>query len=156
MLSIRPTAVADLAVVTALEDEPDTAEWLCETGPAWHERALQDPDQEHLVAEYDGGTAGFMVLAGLRRSDGVLELRRIVAAPAVRRTGVGRAMLKAAVACAIDVHDARRVWLDVKTQNVRARTLYESEGFVPTRTITEAIAEADGTTSDLLVMTREA
>jgi hypothetical protein len=44
----------------------------------------------------------------------------------------------------------------VKPHNVRARRLYESEGFVLTRTIAGALTEPDGTTTHLLVMTRDA
>jgi diamine N-acetyltransferase len=73
-VSIRPGTAADLAGGAALETGPDTARWLGETGLAWHERALADPDQEHLVAEEDGHLAGFAVLAGLRDGGPAIEL----------------------------------------------------------------------------------
>jgi ribosomal protein S18 acetylase RimI-like enzyme len=155
MPTIRPTRTEDLDRVVALEAAADTVEWLCETGRAWHERALADRDQEHLVVEYDGAVIGFGVLAGLRTCDGVIELRRMAVDPAHRGSGTGRALLRAAIGRALDRHGAHRVWLDVKVHNERARLLYESEGFVPTETQAGAVAEPDGTTSDLLVMVRQ-
>jgi diamine N-acetyltransferase len=155
VLTLRPTTPDDLDRVVSLEATADTVEWLCDTGRAWHERALSDPDQEHLVAEEDGVVVGFGVLVGLRTGDGAIELRRMAVDPAVRGRGQGRALLRAAIDRAHDRHDARRVWLDVKAHNRRARALYESEGFAPTETIADAVTEADGTTSDLVVMVLE-
>jgi diamine N-acetyltransferase len=154
MLMIRPTRADDLTRIAVLEAAPDTPQWLGETGFAWHERALTDPDQEHLVAESGGAPAAFVILAGLRGSDGAIELRRMVVGPDFRGAGQGRALLKAALARAHDHHGASRVWLDVKAENVRARALYESERFVLTQTLADAVTEADGTTTDLLVMAR--
>jgi ribosomal protein S18 acetylase RimI-like enzyme len=154
MLSIRPGTAGDLAQVAVLEIGPDTAMWLGETGLAWHERALADPDQEHLVADDDGRLAGFVLLAGLAGGGHAVELRRMAVDPARRGAGLGRLLLRAALARARDEHGARRVWLDVKAHNLRARALYESEGFTLTDTPAAEMVEADGTTSELVVMAR--
>lgn len=45
------------------------------------------------------------------------------------------------------------VWLDVKAGNSRAMALYASEGFAPTGVQHAAVAEPDGTLSDLVIMT---
>jgi ribosomal protein S18 acetylase RimI-like enzyme len=151
MIIVRPGTAADIDAVAALEATPDTAGWLGETGRSWHLRILADPDAEHLVAAgpptgsaigpatvspagQDGAIAGFSVLAGLRRRDRVIELRRMVIAGDRRGAGLGRRLLRATVARAYDQHAARRVWLDVKDDNLRAQTLYQSEGFVVERT----------------------
>jgi ribosomal protein S18 acetylase RimI-like enzyme len=139
MIIIRPGTAADIDGVVALEAGPDTAGWLGETGRSWHLRVLTDPHAEHLVATgqatgQDSDIAGFAVLAGLHRPDQVIELRRMVIAAERRGTGLGRRLLRAAVARAYEHHAARRVWLDVKDDNVRAQALYESEGFVVDRT----------------------
>jgi GNAT superfamily N-acetyltransferase len=155
MLTLRATATADLPHLAGWEAGPDTAMWLGETGHAWHERALAEPDQQHLIAEDTGTLAGFAVLAGIRTGDGAIELRRMVISPAFRGTGRGRELLRAVLARARCQHHAARVWLDVKARNRRARRLYETEGFTLTRTIPGAVTEPDGTTTDLLVMTHE-
>lgn len=126
MLTLRPTAVRDLPTIQAWEADPDTAVWLGETGRSWHERALVEPAQDHVVAEDRGTPVGFAVLVGPR--DGEVELRRLVVAPTHRGGGRGRALLRAA----IDRAGADSVWLDVKPGNTRARALYETEGFVVT------------------------
>lgn len=141
--------------MTGWEADTDTARWLGETGRSWHERALADPDQHHLVAEDAGTAAGFVVMAGVRDGGSSIELRRMVISPAVRGTGRGRELLRAALAHAAREHRAAQVWLDVKAHNLRARGLYESEGFTLARTITGGAPGEDGTAADLLVMTRE-
>jgi ribosomal protein S18 acetylase RimI-like enzyme len=153
MLTVRPTALDDVPRVVALETMPDTREWLCETGLAWHEKALADPAQDHLLAVEGSTIVGFVVLADVHNADRVIEIRRLVVDPASRGKGHGRSLLRAAVERAYEHHHARRVWLDVKAHNHRARALYESEGFAVSRTIRHAVREQDGTMSDLVVMT---
>lgn len=129
-LGVRLTRRADLETAVRYETHPGAAGWLGVKGLAWHHRALADPDQEHLLAEVAGEPAGFVVLAGLREGRGVVELRRIVLGPTFQGRGLGRLLFRAAVSRAHGRHGARRVWLDVKPGNTRARALYTSEGFV--------------------------
>jgi ribosomal protein S18 acetylase RimI-like enzyme len=100
----------------------------------------------HLVAELDGTVVGFGVIAGLGTFDGVVELRRMVIDPVHRGRGLGRSLLRSMTRRAYAA-GARRVWLDVKPDNERARSLYESEDFVPTETIADA-----ETTDELIVL----
>ncbi|RKN11977.1 GNAT family N-acetyltransferase [Streptomyces radicis] len=67
-LHLRPTTAADLPRLTEWESALHTAVFLGEIGAAWHERALADPRQGHLVAERDGEPFAFAVLAGLGRA----------------------------------------------------------------------------------------
>jgi diamine N-acetyltransferase len=152
MLTIRPGRRADLAGVVALETAADTAMWLGETGLAWHERTLADPGQELLVAEDGGRLAGFAVLVGLGHAGQTIELRRMAVDPTMRGAGLGRGLLRAAVARARDEHAAHRVSLDVKAHNRRAIALYESEGFTLVTGPPKTMTEPDGSTSELLVM----
>lgn len=152
MLTLRPTTAADLQSVAGWEAEPGTAVWLGETGREWHARALDDPGQEHLIGSADGVPVGFAVLAGVGEGEAI-ELRRMVVATAHRGAGHGRALLTAVLAQAYHRHGAGRVWLDVKPGNARARALYASAGFTVIETRAGAIAELDGTRSDLIVMT---
>jgi diamine N-acetyltransferase len=154
MLTLRPSTAADLDDLVGWEAEPDTALWLGETGRAWHDRALADLDQDHLIALEAAAPVGFAVLAGLIGGQR-LELRRMLLRPAHRGTGRGRALLTAALAWAYQHCGAQEVWLDVKAHNHRARALYESVGFTVTTTLTGAITEADGSSSDLVVMTHQ-
>jgi diamine N-acetyltransferase len=154
MLALRPSTEDDLRNLTGWEAEPDTALWLGETGAAWHARALADPDQDHLIALEGAAPVGFAVLAGLSGGKH-LELRRMLLRPAHRGAGRGRGLLKAALEWAYQHRGAEGVWLDVKAHNHRARALYESTGFAVTRILNGAITEADGSRSDLIVMTHQ-
>ncbi|MGH3655713.1 MAG: GNAT family N-acetyltransferase [Micromonosporaceae bacterium] len=89
-MTIRLTTAADLVDVVALEAAADTSIWLGETGLAWHQRALADPDQKHLVMDNGDGLTGFVVLAGIPDNASVIELRRMVVDPAARGAGHGR------------------------------------------------------------------
>lgn len=152
---LRPTAEADLDSVVALEASPDTSRWLAETGRGWHTRVLSDPDQEHLVATVGSGVVvGFVVLAGVHDPSRVVELRRMVIGAEHRGIGLGRELLRRAVAHAHETLGARGIWLDVKPTNRRAIALYRSEGFGQQRTIPGALVAPDGTLSDLIVMSR--
>jgi diamine N-acetyltransferase len=95
------------------------------------------------------------VLVGRRSGAGVVELRRMAMSSAHRGGGLGRALLRELVGRARDHFGARRVWLDVKAHNTRARRLYETESFVRYETRVGVIAEPDGSTSDLVLMRRE-
>jgi ribosomal protein S18 acetylase RimI-like enzyme len=89
-------------------------------------------------------------MAGLRTGGGRIELRRIVLAHEHRGRGLGRALLRGAVAHAWQRYAAHSVWLDVKPGNHRARALYTSEGFRPSGTVPDP--QEPG--ADLLLMTR--
>jgi len=151
---VRPTTTADLDQVVAMEAHAESAPWLGDIGRGWHDRSLADPGQEHLVAEEaakPGVLVGFVVLAGL--AEPVVELRRLVVSPEHRGHGRGRALLRAALARAHERHGARRVWLDVKPENVRARALYESEGFRTEQALADPPGQDDAATK-LIIMGR--
>lgn len=154
MLTLALATIDDLPDLIAWESDPDTSLWLAETGEAWHLRAMVDHDQESVLAHDAGTRVGFAVLAGLEVRDS-LELRRMVVAPAHRGKGWGRELLHTVVGWAYGHHSARTVWLDVKSHNHRARSLYESAGFVWRETRVNAITEPDGSTSDLLIMVHQ-
>jgi diamine N-acetyltransferase len=127
---LRPTTPADLGWVLAAEHHPDNAPFVTQWTRDQHGAALDDPDTRHLVIERaaDGRAVGYVILAGLLgRGDGI-ELRRIVVTEKGR--GHGRATLRLIKRMAlVDLH-AHRLWLDVRTNNPKAKHLYEEEGFV--------------------------
>jgi [ribosomal protein S18]-alanine N-acetyltransferase len=96
------------------------------------------------IAEQDGRRAGFLILVTDLPDDISQEPQAFVAYVAVvrelRREGIGRALIQAALA-----EGQRRklphVSLMVSADNAIARSLYESEGFLPERILmTRAIA----------------
>ncbi|MCT7355693.1 GNAT family N-acetyltransferase [Streptomyces sp. 15-116A] len=87
---------------------------------------------DHLVAEYDGRLVGYVRLGfptPLASNAHVRQIRGLAVAEEVRGKGVGRALVRAAVADARE-RGFRRITLRVLGHNTPARALYESEGFV--------------------------
>jgi len=129
-LEFRLGEPRDLSALADMEAAEDTARYLTVTGLAWHEKAFEDPDQEHTVAEVGAAPVGYALLAGLaspEEPDRAIEIRRMVLRPEWRGNGRGRAVLQAAVTRADRAHKAGRVWLRVKPQNTRGRKLFLSE-----------------------------
>jgi ribosomal protein S18 acetylase RimI-like enzyme len=150
-LQFRRTRREDIGLIRAAESDGDTARWLGDTDEAWHHRALDDPDQEHLLILDGRVPVGFLVLAGFTGRHGSVEIRRVVVFKAHRRRGVGRRAMQLATTRAIAA-GAHRVWLDVKQHNRGARALYSGLGFVEEGTLRDAWKEPDGTYSSLVVM----
>lgn len=145
---LRQTAEADLAFVRALERDPDVAAWVRGWSEQRHRAAIADPDQEHLllVAGGEGGeeerALGYLLLAGLRDEDHSVELRRIVVAE--RGRGSGRAGLELVQRHAFGELGARRLWLDLRVDNARARRAAAAVGFLPEGVLRDALKTADG------------
>lgn len=127
---LRRTRRSDLATVVDFEEALGTRQFLGQGGREWHERVLTDPDMEHwvLVDRLDRVLA-FGILAGLSRPD-VVEIRRMVVAPEARGQGVGRILLRHLLQEALVGPQVHHVWLDVSSDNTRARSLYRTFGFV--------------------------
>jgi ribosomal protein S18 acetylase RimI-like enzyme len=149
-LMSRGIRAADLDLIAEWEADPDTRPWLGDTGRSWHERAIGDPTQFPMFTTDGVEPVGFTVFG--RMDDDEVELRRMVVVPQRRGLGLGRRLLQAMLIFALDAHGSDAVWLDVKRDNVRARDLYESEGFEVIRSLGDEHPNADGTSSDLVHM----
>lgn len=133
--NVEHTTVGDIDRILRLESATEDAEWLAPTGRNWHEAALADPNQEHLLLLEDGRLAGYAVLVGVQ-TGGDIELRRMVIDPARRGRGLGRIFMRYIVDYVQKTYACRGMWMDMKCHNARARKLYASEGFssfVPAR-----------------------
>ena len=127
-LRLRRARPADLAYIHRLEHDPRNAPYINPWTRRQHLEALKDRDTRLLVAEAGGSRVGFVFLRGLKRPDRIVEFKRIVIEGKGR--GFGRAALRLLQDLAFGRFRARRLWLDVKGFNTRARELYRSEGFV--------------------------
>ena len=92
---------------------------------------------------------GFLILIGCKSPHQSLELKRMVVRDKGR--GFGRAALRVAKKVAFDDLGAHRFWLDVRTNNPRAKALYDGEGFVVEGVLREAVRSGGGRES-LVVM----
>ena len=90
-------------------------------------RECLDAGLDFLVAERDGRVVGYVV--AVRAADEA-EILNLCVAPAARRAGTGRALVRAILE-RVAAHGARAAYLEVRDSNRAARRLYEGEGFAP-------------------------
>jgi diamine N-acetyltransferase len=148
---LRPTMQSDLDFVLTLEHDPENLPYITPWERTQHEAAIRFPDFRHFIVEAGPGleAAGFLILIGCRSQNQSLELKRMVVQS--KGQGFGRAALRVAKKIAFDDLGAHRFWLDVKRRNLRAKALYDSEGFVQEGELREAVRVQDGFES-LVVM----
>jgi diamine N-acetyltransferase len=138
-IRLRPTLASDIAYVLSLEQDEANLPFITPWERTQHEASIRFPDMRHFIVE--GGQAleavGFLILIGCRNPHQSIELKRMVIA--AKGQGMGRAALRVAKKVAFDDLGAHRFWLDVKSRNLRAKALYDSEGFVLEGTLREAV-----------------
>ena len=136
---LRPTMSSDIDYVLSLEQDPENLPFITPWEKTQHEAAIRFPDFRHFIVEAGAGfdAAGFAILIGCRSPHQSLELKRMVVQ--AKGQGTGRAALRVLKRIAFDDLGAHRLWLDVKSLNTRARSLYASEGFEVEGTLREAV-----------------
>lgn len=116
MISIFPMTKEDLEKVALAEKEIFSDPWSIPslTGQ------IDSPFDQSLVAFWDGIFCGYLIATDLA---GEGEVLRIATLPDHRKKGIGKKMLS---------HFSKpreRVFLEVRSRNLPARSLYESLGF---------------------------
>jgi RimJ/RimL family protein N-acetyltransferase len=141
---LRPTMQSDLDYVLSLERDAVNLPFITPWERVQHEGAIRFPDFRHFIIEGGSGLdpVGFLILIGCRSQHHALELKRMVVQ--AKRQGYGRAALRVAKRVAFDDLGAHRLWLDVKSRNVGAKALYDSEGFVLEGRLRESVRVGDG------------
>ncbi len=127
MIRLRSAQESDLDYILAQESRPDYGTFIFRWGRARHLKNLQNPDQRTLIAERDGTVVGYVILAGARSEHRAVELVRILVDNPGQ--GLGKVVLRAAMGFVFDKLGAHRLWLDVFTDNERARRAYRAVGF---------------------------
>ena len=122
-IHIHPIRPEDAPALTAiLQEAPETVNWLPEV-PATPPVATTSG--AILVAEREGETVGFVMVRHVADES---EIHNIVVRRSDRRSGVGAALLAAALTNARQ-HGATRVFLEVRESNAAAIAFYRSQGF---------------------------
>ena len=143
-IRLRPTMQSDIDFVLTLESDPENLPFITPWERTQHEAAIRFPDFRHFVVEAgpDLDAAGFIILIGCRSQNQSLELKRMVIQH--KGPGFGRAALRVVKKVAVDDLRAHRLWLDVKKRNTRAKSLYDSEGFVVEGELRESVRVQGG------------
>jgi ribosomal-protein-alanine N-acetyltransferase len=89
-------------------------------------RELESKHNHYVAARADGALVGYAGISRLgRKPPYEYEIHTIGVDPLFQGEGIGRAMLEAL----LDIADGGAIFLEVRTDNVAAITLYESVGF---------------------------
>ena len=152
-IRLRPTMLSDLDFVLSVEQHPDNLPFITPWERIQHEGAVRFPDFRHFIVESGQGfhASGFVILQGCRNPHHSVELKRLVLLPEAQGAGLGRSCLRLLAEMAFRDLRAHRFWLDVKALNVRAQSLYRSEGFVEEGRLRESVRTADGYDSLILM-----
>lgn len=143
---------SDLSWILAAEAQALADGYVEGWDEAKYRRALVDPGTAVRMIREPGRAepVGYAILRGLDDSaNRCIELKRFVVVASGR--GLGRAAFRSLVRQAFDELGAHRFWLDVFTDNARARHLYRSEGLVEEGVMRECVARADGRASLVLM-----
>ncbi len=120
----RPMRAADLPAVMEVAAESMLQPW---SEAVWRQE-LASPLGLYLVLEEGDTISGFV---GVKRVTDEAHVMTLAVRPDLRRRGLGRALVRAALA-APALAGARRLHLEVRPSNADARALYASLGFVET------------------------
>jgi len=144
---------SDLDFVLSIEQDPLNLPFITPWERTQHEGAIRFPDSRHFIIEAGEAyaSAGFVILQGCRNPNRSLELKRMVLSPDQQGRGVGRQCLRLLAQMAFRDLGAHRFWLDVKGRNLRAQSLYRSEGFVEEGRLRESV-RTDAGYDSLIVM----
>jgi diamine N-acetyltransferase len=125
--TIRPATEADTSAIIAMHDLPHVAHLLNKpTIEDVARRLKHESCCDFIALDANGELAGLLLVD---RTDGWLyEVSRIVAVR--EREGIGSYLLRWALRYAFEENATHRVFLEVHENNVRARRLYESVGFL--------------------------
>ena len=143
-IRLRPTMLSDLDYVITVEQDPRNLPFITPWERVQHEGAVRIPDFRHFIVEAgdDWASTGFVILQGCRSPSDSVELKRIVLQR--KGEGLGRASVRLLKQMVFrDLH-AHRFWLEVRSLNERARTLYASEGFVEEGRLRESVRAGAG------------
>ena len=147
--SLRIAGPADVEAVIALEARREIAAHIPRWEPERHRSGLSDPDRRYLVMDGPDGIAAHVILGGLASPHRSVELLRIVIAEP--GGGLGTRLMHRVIDMVFDELGAHRLWLDVLSDNVRARHVYAKLGFREEGVLREAVLR-EGEWRSLVVM----
>ncbi len=136
---LKRTRPQDLEYVMGAERDPENSPFVGQWTFEEHHIALVNSDLLHLLAltKEDNRQIGFAILAGLQNPNRTIELKRLVVTD--KGKGYGKEILRLIKALTFGPLGAHRLWLDVRSNNPRAKHVYESEGFIEEGILRESV-----------------
>ena len=134
---LRPAVPADLPQIVALERLPESRQYVGQWDEDHHARALAGHDARYFVHEDEyGQIQAYILLLGFEEGPLSIEFKRFVVAQTGR--GLGRRLLAEILRLVFEEIGVHRFYLDVVEDNVRARHLYKTLGFIEEGVMREA------------------
>lgn len=124
VIELRLASRGDLDTIDDIEIDSFTADRFSRRNLR---RMLAARKTLFLLAHIAGEPAGYLALA-FRRGSAISRIYSLAVAPGHRRSGVGQAMLRAAIDLTAR-RGCRQVHLEVRKSNTKAIGLYEGAGF---------------------------
>jgi ribosomal-protein-alanine N-acetyltransferase len=121
LLSLRSAVLADAAAIAEVFEQCLPDPWT----DAMVEDSLRHGCRGLLAEDMAGGLEGVVLVQPVPPETEILQ---VAVPPALRRRGIGRRLLRGALALAAST-GAEAVFLEVRPSNAGALALYESEGF---------------------------
>jgi len=140
LIKLRRTIIDDLEYVLDIEQDCENKAFIIPWTREQHVDSLANKDCLHFIIENaQSSPVGFGIIFGLENPNGNIELRRIVISE--KGKGYGTASIVTIQDLVFNELKAHRLWLDVKEQNIRARSLYSRLGFQYEGKLRECIRE---------------
>ncbi len=138
-LQIRRTTGQDINFVLEAESDSENRQYVGQWNKEEHLQALSDPDIFHilLVSRDDQQKIGYAIIAGLENSNKSIELMRLVVME--KGKGYGKEALNLIRDFCFQKLKAHRLWLDVRSNNPRAKYVYEQIGFIQEGVLRESV-----------------
>ena len=124
---LRPATAADFPFIRSLAQRPDYAPFITDEDEGRLAFYATDPAHRLLIWEEAGRAAGFALWAEIGDPSGRVELRRLALAEAGGGRGLG--FVHALTDYGFRVLEARKVWLDASSENLRAQKVYARAGY---------------------------
>jgi RimJ/RimL family protein N-acetyltransferase len=125
-MRLRPATPADFSFIRSLTCDPAYAPFIGDDDEAQLARYLADPAARLLIWE-DTAPLGFAIFREIGEASGRVELFRLALSGAGK--GGGAAFMTTLIDFAFGELQAKRLWLDASSENLRAQKLYERVGF---------------------------
>lgn len=150
-VSIRKGNDQDIDFICQAENSPENAPFVNQWKPQEHYNLMQQPTALYLILQSkEGQPGGFVILNHLNGRHKNIELKRIIITD--KGKGYGRRFLKSVKHLVFNELQCHRLWLDVVESNLRAKLLYESEGFRVEGLMRECWYGLDGTYQSMYFM----
>jgi len=129
-IRLKPTVEKDVNFVLQAENHQDNSAFIGQWTKQQHIESLSNNDIAHFIIERitDNYPVGYTILKGLTDINQIIELKRIVITH--KGKGYGREALQLIKKLSFEELSVHRLQLDLKEYNLRAKKLYESEGFI--------------------------